>query len=131
MADSPGKVIPPAAPTQSLCPKLGSIMCHNEAEPRPGSPETEEAEPVFHYILFSGKLKICASLYFHFDRHLIPLLLILLLLIYFGSSLVPSGICSSFIYCFFLVSVSYHLESLFGCKFVSFLTMFVVQQSKH
>lgn len=66
MADSPGKVIPPAALTQSLCPKLGSIMCHNEAEPRPGSPETEEAEPVFHYSLFSGKLKICASLHFHF-----------------------------------------------------------------
>lgn len=57
MADSSGKVIPPAALTHSLCPKLGSIMCHNEAEPRPGSPETEEAEPVFHYILFSGKLK--------------------------------------------------------------------------
>lgn len=32
-------------------------------------------EPVFHYILFSGKLKICASL--HFDWHVILLLLIL------------------------------------------------------
>lgn len=98
MADSPGKVIPPAALTQSLCPKLGSIMCHNEAEPQPGSPETEEAEPpVFHYILFSGKLKICASLHFPFDWHLILILLLilLLLLIYFGSSFMPPGICSS------------------------------------
>lgn len=109
MADSPGKVIPPAALTQSLCPKLGSIMCHNEAEPQPGSPETEEAEHLFHYILFSGKLKICASLHFHFDWHLILQLLILLLLIYFGSSFMPPGICSSFIYYFFLVSVSYDL----------------------
>lgn len=128
MADSPGKVIPPAALTHSLCPKLGSIMCHNEAEPRPGSPETEEAEPVFHYILLSGKLKICASLHFHFDWHLILLLLILLLLICFGSSFMPPGICSSFICYFSLVSLSYHLESLFGWKFVSLLTMFVVQQ---
>lgn len=42
MADSQGKVVPPpAALTQSLCPKLGSILCHSEAEPWAGSLETE------------------------------------------------------------------------------------------
>lgn len=58
IADSLGKVPPLAALTQSLCPKLGSIMCRSEAELQPGSPETEEAQPVFHYIrlLREGKI---------------------------------------------------------------------------
>lgn len=58
IADFLGKVPPPAALTQSLCPKLGSIMCRSEVELQPGSPETDEAQPVFHYIqlLREGKI---------------------------------------------------------------------------
>lgn len=37
MDRSQGKAIPPAGLTQSLCPKLGSILCHSEAEPWAGS----------------------------------------------------------------------------------------------
>lgn len=37
---SQGKAIPPAGLTMSLCPKLGSILCHSEAEPWAGSQET-------------------------------------------------------------------------------------------
>ena len=40
MAYTQGKAIPPAGLTQSLCPKLGSILCHSEAEPEAGSLET-------------------------------------------------------------------------------------------
>lgn len=58
IADSLGKVLPPAALTQSLCPKLGSIMCRSEVELQLESLETEEAQPVFHYIqlLREGKI---------------------------------------------------------------------------
>ena len=38
---SRGQATPPAGLTQSLCPKLGSILCHGEAEPWAGSLETE------------------------------------------------------------------------------------------
>lgn len=40
MDHSRGKAIPPAGLTQSLCPKLGSILCHSEAEPSARSLET-------------------------------------------------------------------------------------------
>lgn len=41
MDHSWGQATPPAGLTQSLCTKLGSILCHDEAEPWAGSLETE------------------------------------------------------------------------------------------